>query len=70
MGIDHEWTRIFTNGEGRGNGRDEGKVARGVLFAGGAGLSEPGYNGGRWRGGVSAGGKGKTTPDEWRGFSG
>ena len=20
MGIDHEWTRIFTNGEGRGNG--------------------------------------------------
>ena len=29
MGIDHEWTRIFTNGEGSGNGRDEGKVARG-----------------------------------------
>ena len=28
--MDHEWARIFTNGEGRGNGRDEGKVARGV----------------------------------------
>ena len=33
MGIDHEWTRIFTNGEGSGNGRDEWKVARGGLFA-------------------------------------
>ena len=33
MGIDHEWARIFTNGEGRGNGRDGGEVARGVLFA-------------------------------------
>ena len=32
-GMDHEWARIFTNGEGRGNGRDEGKVARGGLFA-------------------------------------
>ena len=28
--MDHEWARIFTNGEGRGNGRDEGKVARGA----------------------------------------
>ena len=33
MGIDHEWARIFTNGEGRGNGRDGGKVARGGLCA-------------------------------------
>ena len=32
-GMDHEWARIFTNGEGRGNGRDEGKVARGGLCA-------------------------------------
>ena len=37
-------------------GEDGGKVARRVLFAEGVGLSEPGYNGGRWRGGVSAGG--------------
>ena len=33
MGNDHEWARIFTNGEGCGKGRDGGKVVRGVLFA-------------------------------------
>ena len=30
MGIDHEWTRIFTNGEGGGNGRGWGEVAGGL----------------------------------------
>ena len=43
-------------GRGSGNGRDEGKVARGLVCGGGSGLSEPGYNGGGWRVGVSAGG--------------
>ena len=43
-------------GRDAGMGEDGGKVARRVLFAEGVGLSEPGYNGGRWRGGVSAGG--------------
>ena len=33
--FDHEWARIFTNGEGCGNGRGWGEVARGGLFAGG-----------------------------------
>ena len=45
-----------TNGEGSWNGRGWREVVRGGLFAGGGGLSEPGYNGGDWRGGVSAGG--------------
>ena len=32
--FNHEWARIDTNGEGRGNGRDEGEVVRGVVCRG------------------------------------
>ena len=44
MGIDHEWARIFMNGEGR---RMRGG---GIVCGGFSGLSEPGYNG--WGRGV------------------
>ena len=61
--FNHEWARIFTNGEGRGNGRDEGEGSAGGLACGGgiSGLSEPGYNGwwrGWWRGWLGCGGLG------------
>ena len=51
--FDHEWARIFTNGEGRGNGRDEGKGVRGAClrvgdFFGGMGGDEEGGLSG-WR---------------------
>jgi len=42
MGIDHEW-----GGEG-----NEGNEVRGSCLRRGSGLSEFGYNGGDWRGGV------------------
>ena len=41
MGIDHEWTRIFTNGEGSGNEANEGKGARGSCLRGFPGSVSP-----------------------------